>query len=131
MHETLAIETADQVETIDLTDRIESIVSSEATDGTCTVFVPHTTAGIVVNEAERGLLGDVESRLESLVPEDAVYEHDRMDDNATAHLRSMLLGSSVSIPVRDGGLALGTWQSVLFFEGDGPRSRSVEVSIQS
>jgi secondary thiamine-phosphate synthase enzyme len=96
--------------------------------GVCTVFVPHTTAGVVVNENESRLLSDVERLLAELAPRGDDYDHDAIDDNADAHLRATLLGSSVSIPVEDGELALGTWQSVLFAECDGPRTRRLEVT---
>jgi secondary thiamine-phosphate synthase enzyme len=90
------------------------------------VFVEHTTAGLSVNEAEPRLLGDIERALTELVPESG-WDHDEIDDNADAHLRSMLLGRDVTIPVADGTLGLGTWQSILLVECDGPRTRTVTV----
>ncbi|MEF8780650.1 MAG: secondary thiamine-phosphate synthase enzyme YjbQ [Haloferacaceae archaeon] len=111
----------------DVTDRVEGVLPADA-DGVATVFVRHTTAGVVVNEPESGLLGDVESFLSELVPDEG-WSHDRIDDNADAHLRAMLLGESVTVPVRDGELALGTWQAVLLVECDGPRSRTVDVVV--
>ncbi|WP_049970724.1 secondary thiamine-phosphate synthase enzyme YjbQ [Haladaptatus cibarius] len=119
------ISTSERVAVVDITEQVERRVFSDAE--TCTVFVPHTTAGVVVNEDESRLLSDLETALSALVPEDDGYRHDEIDDNADAHLRSMLLGSSVTIPVSDGGLALGTWQSVLFVDCDGPRTRRVIV----
>lgn len=120
------LQTEAPVEVRDVTERVAKAVPGDA-DGVATVFVRHTSAGITINEAESRLLGDIESLLRSLVPEADGYAHDRLDNNADAHLRTLLLGSSVSIPVHDGELGLGTWQSVLFFEGDGPRTRTVEV----
>ncbi|RBI64512.1 YjbQ family protein [halophilic archaeon] len=121
----LEVETDERVEVVDVTDRVAERVP---TDGdTCTVFVPHTTAGVVVNENERRLLADLEDALADLVPEDGDYGHDELDGNADAHLRSMLLGEHVTVPVEDGDLALGTWQSILFVECDGPRSRRLRV----
>lgn len=109
---------------VDVTDRVQEVVSTG--DSLCVVQVPHTTAGVVVNENETGLLSDIEDLLAELVPEDD-WEHDRMDDNAEAHLRSVLVGSSVSIPVENGRLDLGRWQSVLFIESDGPRDRKLKI----
>jgi len=121
----MEIETTEHIEVLDVTDAVDSALPAGAS-GTCTVFVEHTTCGVVVNEAERRLLNDVETALERLVPEDG-YAHDAIDDNAAAHLRSMLLGPAATVPVEDGGLALGTWQSVLLVECDGPRTRQLRV----
>ena len=122
----LDVSTSQSIQIIDISDRIEQRLPDDLT-GLCTVFVPHTTAGITVNENEAGLLADIEASLERLVPAGAAYEHNAIDDNATAHLRSMLVGPEVTLPVVEGKLDLGTWQSVLFVEGDGPRSRRVTV----
>lgn len=108
-----------------MTGRVEEALPSDA-EGTCTVFVRHTTAGVAVNEAESRLLSDVESFLADLVP-DGGWAHDRIDDNADSHLRALLLGPSVTLPVSDGRLDLGTWQSVLLVECDGPRTRTVSA----
>ncbi|GGN08492.1 secondary thiamine-phosphate synthase enzyme YjbQ [Halarchaeum nitratireducens] len=124
----LSIDTTDRLAVTDVTARVADAVPSDVERGVCTVFVPHTTAGVVVNEAESGLLDDVEAALARLVPDDD-YAHDAIDDNADAHLRALLLGSSVSVPVADGSLDLGTWQSVLFVECDGPRTRSIDVRV--
>lgn len=121
------VTTGERVEVIDVTERVAAEIPDGA-DGLATVFVEHTTAGVTVNEAESRLLGDVETALERLVDEDGGWAHDAIDDNADAHLRAMLLGESVSVPVRDGQLALGTWQSVLFVECDGPRTRQLHVT---
>ena len=121
------VETGERVEVRDVTDEVAATVPDDVDRGVCTVYCPHTTAGVVVNEAERGLLRDLEAALERLVPRGAGYDHDAVDDNADAHLRATLLGESVSVPVADGALALGTWQSVLLVEGDGPRRRRLEV----
>ena len=83
----------------------------------------------VVNEGERRLLEDVEAFLGELVPDEG-WAHDEIDDNADSHLRALLLGPGETIPVADGGLQLGTWQSILLVELDGPRSRSLSVTVQ-
>jgi secondary thiamine-phosphate synthase enzyme len=124
---TIEIRTSDRVDAVDVTSDVAAAVPDDAASGVCTVFVPHTTAGVIVNEAEGRLLSDVERMLEAVVPRDEQYDHDQIDDNADAHLRALLLGESVSVPVEDGDLALGTWQSVLFVECDGPRTRSLRV----
>ncbi|MFB6208018.1 MAG: secondary thiamine-phosphate synthase enzyme YjbQ [Candidatus Nanohaloarchaea archaeon] len=108
----------------DLTREIEDRLDIE--NGICLVHVPHTTAGITVNENEERLLEDLESLLEELVPGKG-YLHDEIDDNAAAHLRSIILGDSVTLPVSNGNLELGTWQSVLLVESDGPRTRKVRL----
>lgn len=124
----IEVSTSRRVEVVDITARVAEAVP-EVDRGVCTVYVPHTTAGVVVNENESRLLGDVEDALGQLVPADGEYGHDAVDDNADAHLRSMLLGEHAAIPVRGGELALGTWQSILFVECDGPRTRRVSATV--
>lgn len=129
MHRTFSVETTSRVSVEDVTADVRERIPTEIENGLCTVFVRHTTAGITVNEAEAGLLDDLENALADLVPTDAGYRHDQIDDNADSHLRSLLLGSSVTIPVSDGRLDLGTWQSILLVEADGPRTRTLSVSF--
>ena len=122
--DTFEVSTDSQCEVIDVTDQVCERVPADA--DRVTVFVEHTTAGVTVNEAESRLLSDFETALSDLVP-DSGWRHDEIDDNADAHVRSLLLGPDVTIPVVDGSLALGRWQSVLFVECDGPRRRTVRV----
>jgi secondary thiamine-phosphate synthase enzyme len=119
------VSTDEQTQAIDVTDEVEAALPDDA-EGTATVFVEHTTASVVVQEAESRLLGDIERAVEGLVPDEG-WRHDEIDDNADSHLRSMLLGEHVTVPVADGELDLGTWQSVVFVECDGPRRRTVRV----
>jgi secondary thiamine-phosphate synthase enzyme len=121
---TFEVSTGGRTDVVDVTDRVR-----EATPDTdrVTVFVEHTTAGVVVNEAEPRLLGDLEAFVESLAPW-GEWDHDDLDGNAAAHLRSMLLGRSVTVPVVDGEPTLGRWQAVLLVECDGPRTRTVRVA---
>ena len=112
---------------IDITDRVRDAIPEDA-EGTCTVFVRHTTAGITVNEAEPRLLGDLSDALGDLIP-DSGWDHDELDGNADSHVRAMFVGPSETIPVRDGDLDMGTWQSVLFVDCDGPRERAVDVVV--
>lgn len=124
----IRLSTTERIDVVDVTADVAETIPDDLEQGICTVFVPHTTAGVVVNENESGLHADIESELERLVSCDGKYEHNAVDDNADAHLRAMLLGESVSVPVVGGGLALGMWQSILFIECDGPRTRSLEVT---
>lgn len=122
-----SVSTDDRLTVTDITDRVEQELPADAA-GTVTIFVEHTTAGIAVNEAESRLLGDFEDALAQLVPDDG-WAHDDIDDNADSHVRSLLIGPGETVPVEDGSLALGTWQSVLLVECDGPRTRTVQVVV--
>ncbi len=122
------VSTNEQVEVIDVTEEITSALTLDNETGLCGIFVPHTTAGIIVNEYEPRLVSDLETLLDQLVPRTNDYRHDDIDDNADAHLRAMLLGESVFLPINDGELRLGTWQSIMFVECDGPRSRHLLVT---
>ncbi len=124
------IQTRTRTELIDITDRVRAIVKgSGVKKGICAVSTRHTTSGIIINENERGLRNDVLEMLEMLVPENKNYAHNQIDNNADAHLRAVLLGMSEVISIEEGHLVLGTWQSIFFVELDGPRSRSVNVTI--
>jgi len=124
------VTTSKEIEIIDITEKIREIVrKSGVEDGIVVVFTRHTTSGIIINENESGLISDLEKTLEKLIPKGAGYSHDRVDNNAHSHLRAIILGSSVVIPVENGRLALGTWQSVLFVELDGPRTREIYVKV--
>lgn len=115
-------------ELIDITEEVERLVEGlEAEDGLLLLFVPHTTAALVLNEGEGGLLQDFLSMFERLAPESGSYMHNMIDDNADAHLISSLLCKSLPIPVRGGRPELGTWERVLFAELDGPRTRKVRA----
>lgn len=122
------VETTDRFDVVDITDEVAAAVPDDFTEGLCTVFVQHTTAGVVVNEHESRLLDDIETYLHDVVPREDGYAHDAIDGNADSHLRTLLLDESVSIPVRDGDLGLGRWQSILLVECDGPRTRSLTVT---
>lgn len=126
MSETFDVETGDRLTTVDVTDRVESAANGDAT-GSCTAFVRHTTAALVIQENERRLREDLESFLSELVPDEG-HAHDRLDGNADSHLRATLLGPSVTVPLEGGALDLGRWQSILLVECDGPRTRTVTVT---
>lgn len=126
----LEIKTEEPVQVIDITRQVNDAVrESGVAEGICLVYTLHTTTGIIINEAESGLVADLLRRLASLAPPRNGYLHDRIDDNAHAHLQAVLLGNSRTIPVEEGCLALGTWQRVLFVELDGPRRRSVLIKV--
>ncbi len=124
------IQTTTRTELTDITDRVRAMVKeSGIKDGICVITTRHTTGGIIVNENERGLRSDILDMLGSLVPEDRNYAHNSIDNNADAHLRAVLLGMSQTIPIEDGHLVLGTWQSIFFVELDGPRNRTINIKI--
>ncbi len=125
-HCKIGIKTQDSSEIRDITSRVEESIDIE--NGLCVVYVPHTTAGVMINEAEERLIGDIENKLQDLIPKNDDYSHDDIDNNADAHLRSMLLSTDVSIPVMNNSLEMGTWQSILFYEGDGPRKRELVIT---
>ena len=124
---TLTVETDSQTECIDITDRVAATLPDNA-DGVCTIFSQHTTMGVVVNEAESRLLDDLAAALDDLIP-DSGWQHDEIDDNADSHVRAMLVGESVTVPVADGTPQLGRWQSILAVECDGPRSRTLTLCV--
>ncbi len=120
----IEIDTKKRIEIIDITSDIEEKIDIK--EGICNVFVPHTTSAVTINESEPRLLNDIKTLLEKIVAEEK-WKHNEIDDNADAHLRSILLESNLSIPIKNQNLRLGSWQSILFFEGDGPRKRKVII----
>ena len=122
---TLSIRTDRQIAALDITAEVSQALPSTYS-GLATVYVEHTTAAVTINEAETRLLADIETALSGLV-EDEGWQHDAIDDNAAAHLRALIIGPSTVVPVKEGQLQLGRWQSVLFLECDGPRTRTVQL----
>lgn len=128
--ESFEVKTRNRLEWINVTEQVREIVrSSRISNGIVNIFTKHTTTGITINEYESGLLQDLLSKLSELVPQGAGYLHDRIDNNADSHLKCSILGNSASVPVVDGSLSLGTWQSVLFGEFDGPKTRIILVTV--
>jgi secondary thiamine-phosphate synthase enzyme len=125
-----SVSTRSRFELVDITRQVEAAVSaSKIEDGLCLVYAPHATAAIIANEHEAGLLSDILAKLKDLFPEGAGYLHDRIDDNAHAHLASAFIASSRVFPVRGGRLVRGTWQNIMLVEADGPRTRRVLVEV--
>lgn len=128
--ETVRIETGER-DVSNITQQVADAVSgSDIDNGLCLVFSPHTTAGLTVNEDEPGLKQDLLEAFEKLVPTDGNYHHNSgAEDNAHAHLKEILAGPDHVVPVENGNLLLGTWQSILLIETDGPRQRQVTVCL--
>ncbi len=115
---------------VDVTGRAADAVREAGVDaGVCTVFVPHTTAAVTINEnADPDVARDILDFLHELVPQSTRFRH--AEGNSDAHVKASLLGSSVQIPVEGGRLVLGTWQGIYLAEFDGPRRRRVCVVVQ-
>lgn len=127
--EVFELKTDTRIKILDITREIQFVLDKcDIKTGIVHIYSRHSTSGIVVNENEPGLVEDFQSSLESLVPTTNNYHHDRIDNNADSHLRSFLIGNSETIPLYNGKLDLGTWQSVFFVELDGPRTRKVTVT---
>jgi len=127
--ETIQVKTSQQCEFLDITPRVEDIVKrSNVISGICYVFVPHTTAGITINEnADPNVIRDIIKELNKIVPLEDKYTHG--EGNSAAHIKSSMVGCSQAVLIEEGSLALGTWQSLFFCEFDGPRNRSVWVKV--
>jgi secondary thiamine-phosphate synthase enzyme len=127
----IKVKTSKREEIIDLSDQIEQLVrNSKIKTGICRVFVPHTTAGITINEnADRNVKIDFLNIIKKIIPQSREYLH--MEGNSDSHVKASLTGFSQSIFIQDGRLVLGTWQGIWFCEYDGPRTRKLFVAIQS
>lgn len=127
----LQIRSSAKREMIDLTAAVADLVRrSGLAEGLCSVYVPHATAAIVVNENDDpNVCVDVLDALDRLVPAGR-WRHDRVDGNAASHIQATILGPGETIPIRDGRLLLGTWQAIMLVELDGPRERRVVVTIR-
>ncbi|MEI7894799.1 MAG: secondary thiamine-phosphate synthase enzyme YjbQ [Myxococcales bacterium] len=131
---TFLLKSSQHNELINVTAEVNRALEEAAVPmGQCTVFTPHATAAITVNEsADPNIALDFLTALKKLVVEHAAWLHDRIDNNAAAHIKSAMVGPSVTIPIEGGRLCLGPWQNVFFCDFDGPRTeRKVIVSILS
>lgn len=131
MLETIQLTTPDHCAVVDITDLINrKIQDSGVQSGICLVHVPHTTAGVLVNEgADPAVMDDILTALEKLVPWKAGYKHG--EGNSAAHIRSVLVGGRTQLVIENGRLLLGTWERVFLCEFDGPRTRRIRVKILS
>lgn len=124
-----SINTRSSTEMVNITTQVQNeLGKAEIKNGICTVFVPHTTAGITINEgADPDVADDMIMEINKIVPLQDGYKH--AEGNSAAHLKTSFFGSSVQIPVENGRLSLGTWQAIFICEFDGPRNRRVVVQI--
>jgi secondary thiamine-phosphate synthase enzyme len=129
--QTFSVRTGSSNQVLDVTDQVRRIVRESGVDqGQCTVYTPHATAAVTINEnADPNIGTDFLNALRKLIVEHDGWLHDRIDNNAAAHIKSALIGPSEVVPISDGSLALGTWQNIFLCEFDGPRTRQVIVSI--
>ncbi|MEO0069718.1 MAG: secondary thiamine-phosphate synthase enzyme YjbQ [candidate division WOR-3 bacterium] len=127
----LSVTTHSRTELVDITSKVQEIVEKTGVNsGICFIYVPHTTAGVTVNESyDPDVARDITTTLSRLVPSNFRYEH--TEGNADAHIKSVLVGSFQAIPIEKGRLALGRWQGVFFCEFDGPRERKCLIKIIS
>jgi secondary thiamine-phosphate synthase enzyme len=128
----ITLKTERKTQLVDITSQVRSAVGSLGSGAAALVYVPHTTAGITINEGADPLVGlDIESALQQVVHEDWEWKHTEDPDgpNAPSHVRATLTGTQVLIPLRDGDLALGRYQGIYFCEYDGPRDRTVYVAV--
>ena len=130
-YQTIMVQTRSQEELKDITAEVESVVHLSGTrTGVCVVYVPHTTAGITINEnADPSVKNDILMALKTMVPDSLPYTH--AEGNSPAHVKASLMGPSVQILIERGRLVLGAWQGVYFCEFDGPRTRRVHVACRA
>ena len=129
MIESFEVRTRQRSEFVDITHLVQSVIQKSGVDeGTCIVFVPHTTAAVTINEnADPDVIRDIDSHLSKVIPANGGFRHS--EGNSDAHIKSSLLGHSELLLVKGGQAVLGTWQGVFFAEFDGPRTRSVHVRV--
>ncbi|MCX7739242.1 MAG: secondary thiamine-phosphate synthase enzyme YjbQ [Hydrogenothermaceae bacterium] len=129
MFKTFSIRTNYRTDLIEITDTVYGFLKEcKVQEGICVVYVPHTTAGLFINEnADPDVVFDVKNFLERLVPWVGDYRH--TEGNASAHIKSILTGNSLTIPIQNGRLSLGRWQGIFFAEFDGPRERKFYIKV--
>jgi secondary thiamine-phosphate synthase enzyme len=128
--ETLRVKTARRTQFLDITKAVERVVAgSEVVSGVCYVYVPHTTAGVTINEhADPDVASDLEGLFHRLVPKSGPYRH--AEGNTDSHAKTVMVGTSQMIFVEGGKLVLGTWQGIFLCEFDGPRERKIYVKVE-
>jgi len=129
--ETFSVHTGSHNQVIDVTEQVHRAVRASGVDqGQCTVYTPHATAALTINEnADPNIGTDFLRALRKLIAEHDGWLHDQIDDNAAAHIKSALIGPSEVVPISGGRLVLGTWQNIFLCEFDGPRTRQVIVTV--
>jgi secondary thiamine-phosphate synthase enzyme len=129
--ETLQVRSQSRIQFLDITVQVRDVITgSGIREGMAVVYVPHTTAGVTINEAaDPSVVQDITTQLSQLVPYKASYKH--AEGNSDAHIKTSLVGSSVHLIVSNGAPLLGTWQGIFFCEFDGPRTRKVHVQVLS
>jgi len=127
----VAVETRARTELKDITREVARLVKESGVEsGACQLYVPHTTAGILINESDDpDVARDIGDALDRLVPRNAGYKH--YEGNADSHIKASLVGSSQVVPIEGGKLGLGRWQGIFFAEFDGPRKREVRIRVAS
>lgn len=131
MQKTITISSNKREDLLDITEPVQTIITeSGIKNGICNIYVPHATSGVIINEnADPNIIDDFLDVLRRLAPR-GTFRHDRIDGNGDAHIKSALVGAGESIPFRDGQLQLGTWQSIMVCEFDGPRQgRQVHITL--
>lgn len=125
----ISVKTGSRTEMVDITAPVQKeLAKAGVNDGLCIVYIPHTTAGVTINEgADPAVCYDIVKKLNDLVPCDKGFRH--LEGNSDSHIKTLITGSSVSVIVEDGLLVLGTWQRIFLCEFDGPRTRSVFVKF--
>lgn len=125
----ITIQTNTQTHILDITAQVQNVVGeSGIAEGLCCVFIPHTTAGVTINEnADPSVKQDMIKELNKVIPFNNSYSH--LEGNSAAHIKASMIGSSVNVPVKNNHLLLGTWQGICFCEFDGPRTRKYFVKI--
>lgn len=125
----ITIQTNSHIQILDITAQVQKVVEeSRITEGLCCVFVPHTTAGVTINEnADPSVKQDILMELNKIIPFNDNYSH--LEGNSAAHIKASIVGFSVNVPVKNNNLLLGTWQGICFCEFDGPRTRKYFVKI--
>ena len=127
--ETLSVSTSERVDLVDITSQVaQEVAKSSVGTGTVTIYVPHTTCGVTINEsADPDVARDIKMHLAKLVPQDGGFKH--YEGNSDSHIKTSMIGSSENIFIESGKLVLGTWQGIFLCDFDGPRTRKVYIKI--
>lgn len=129
IQKTIKINTNTKTELINITPQIQNTIKNTIQNGIINIYTKHTTTSIIINEDEKNLKKDILNTLKEIIP-NKKYQHDTIDNNAKSHLESLILPTTETIPIQNGKLQLGTWQSIFLIEHDGPRNnRTINITI--